>query len=138
MTTQGQPYPGQYPGPYPASGPVGFVQIGDIQVRDGTVLTPAGSCPLRGSRWMMMDHSVIEQRTPVWAIVLAVVLVWFFLLSLLFLLAKEDRVSGFVEVMVSHDENRFSYRTVVPVFNRMVVPGVHSQVRQVEMMANQA
>lgn len=137
MTTQGQPYPGQFPAPYYPS-PVGYVQIGDIQVRDGTVHTPAGSCPLRGSRWMMMDHSVIERRTPVWAIVLAIVLAWFFLLGLLFLLVKEDRVSGFVEVVVSHDENRFSYRTVVPVLHRMVVPGVHSQVRQVEMMANQA
>ncbi|MCL2466449.1 MAG: hypothetical protein FWF02_09870 [Micrococcales bacterium] len=137
MTITPYGYPGQY---YP---PPGTVQIGDIQVRDNTVWTPAGSCPLPGSRWSMMDHSIIERRTPTWALVVAIVLTVLFiwtlvgLLFLLFLLVKEDQVSGFVEVMVANEESRFTYRTVIPVTHRMVVPSVHNQMRHVEMMANQ-
>ncbi|MCL2849204.1 MAG: hypothetical protein FWE61_04040 [Micrococcales bacterium] len=122
--------------PYPQPG---FLQIGDIQVRDGMVLTPVGACPLRGSRWTMIDHTRIDRRTPTWAVVMSIV--GFFcltVLSLLFLLAKEQVVSGFVEVVVSNDEHRFTYRTVVPAVNQMVVPMVHDQMRQAEAMANYA
>jgi hypothetical protein len=67
------------------------------------VVTPAGDIPLRGSTWQVTDQWLTEQRTPTWAIVLAVLgfcLVTFF--SLLFLLVKETTYRGTVQVTVTN------------------------------------
>ena len=75
-----------------------LVQIGDIVVSAHWVVTPNGPAPLAGSQWTVRDLSFPVQRTPTWAIVLAVVGFFFFFLGLLFLLVKETRLEGYVEV----------------------------------------
>src|SRR5947208_201660 len=86
--TSGPPGYQSYPvtSPYPVEEPV-IAQIGEIQVTSTTVRTPAGQFPLKGSQWMVTDQWTAEQKIPMWAIVLAVLL--FFCVgpfSLLFLL----------------------------------------------------
>lgn len=101
VPTQAYPVPGQpYPGggqpvsglPWrPAAGPEPVIaQIGEIAVTSSTVRTPSGEIPLAGTQWHVADYWQSEQKTPTWAIVVAVlgfcVLTVF---SLLFLLIKE-------------------------------------------------
>ena len=50
-----------------------------------------------------------------WAIVMVVIFIWFFLLSLLFLLARESRVQGFISVTVYAGGQ--AYVENVPVWN---------------------
>ncbi|GEN81147.1 hypothetical protein [Actinotalea fermentans] len=84
--------PGQLVGvePYVAS-------IGDIGVTRHWVMTPRGPAPLAGSEWWIADRGAWSQQIPVWAIILAIV---FFPLGLLFLLCKETKWSGWLEVTV--------------------------------------
>lgn len=78
-----------------------LVQIGDIGVTEHQVVTPYGSAPLAGSRWYIEDRTYLQPYTPTWAIVLAVVgLFIVFVFSLLFLLVKEHRVAGYLDVTV--------------------------------------
>jgi hypothetical protein len=88
-----------YQGP-PTSEPV-LVTIGDMSVTQFHVITPNGTHPLNSTSWYVTDNSTYEQAVPQWAVILAVVgffFVCFF--SLLFLLVKETRTSGFVQVTV--------------------------------------
>lgn len=75
--------------------------IGDISVSQHQVYTPNGAFPLAGTNWMVQDNSMTTRVIPTWAIVVTIIGFFFiFLFSLLFLLAKENRVQGFVQVTV--------------------------------------
>jgi hypothetical protein len=111
-----------------------IAQIGDIQVTSTTVRTPVGQFPLRGSQWQIVDAWTVSQRTPGWAIALAII--GFFCLtifSLLFLLAKESVVTGMVQVQVSYGPQ--VYVTRIPVNNQQFVQGVYAQVNYVRALA---
>ena len=84
---------------HPAPPPV-LVQIGNIQATQERVFTPAGSWPIAEVNVTSADQTGVTTRIPAWAIVLVVLFIWFFFLSLLFLLARETRVAGFVSVTV--------------------------------------
>ena len=84
---------------YPAAQQPSFA-VADIVVNQGLVYTPSGTCPLRGSTWDFQDMSTTRRTTPSWAIVLAIVFAVFFLIGLLFLLAKEERTEGGVQIVV--------------------------------------
>jgi hypothetical protein len=149
----GGPYPGQpvsgpvYPvsGPqYPTSGgalmPVSgmpeqpLCQIGEIMVTTGTVHTPVGGCPLRGSQWHSQDQWMATQKTPTWAIVLAIVgFCVLTVFSLFFLLAKETVVNGVVQVTVMNGP--FTYAARVPVYSPAQAQHVHNQVNYVRAMS---
>ncbi|MEN3306052.1 MAG: hypothetical protein V7603_2254 [Micromonosporaceae bacterium] len=119
--------------PYPVSDHV-IAQIGEIQVTSTMIRTPAGQFPLRGSRWDVSDQWVAEQKTPTWAIVLAVL--GFFcltLLSLLFLLAKETVYRGVVQVRVSNGP--FAYVSRIPVTDQAFVQRVYQQVNYVRSLS---
>jgi hypothetical protein len=85
--------------PAPATQPF-LVTIGDIGVTQDAVVTPNGSGPVAGSQWIVTDRTVTTQAIPTWAIVMAVLFALACLLGLLFLLVKETRISGYVEVTV--------------------------------------
>ncbi len=87
---------------YPVPGrPEQFVlTIGDIGISPSWVVTPNGTAPLRDSQWTVQDRTFITQTTPTWAIVMAVLGIVFCLLGLLFLIVKEDRITGYTEVTV--------------------------------------
>ncbi|WP_350278977.1 hypothetical protein [Kribbella sp. HUAS MG21] len=104
------PVGGNYPQyqqtpPMPAqalpTGPV-LVTIGDISVEQQRIVTPAGVMPTHGANWSAMDMSRTEEKIPAWAIVLAIIFALACLLGLLFLLVKERKTQGFVQVTVQH------------------------------------
>jgi len=78
----------------------GLVSLGDIVCTDAQVITPSGTVPLGQVTWAFADMSRTTRAIPVWAIVCAVLFFVFCFLGLLFLLAKEDRTEGWVQVVV--------------------------------------
>src|SRR5262249_3224061 len=74
--------------------------IGDISISQHWVVTPSGSHPIRGSVWTVTDMSRYEETISTTGLVLAIVFVWFCLLGLLFLLMKERRIGGYVQITV--------------------------------------
>ncbi|MFF0338219.1 hypothetical protein [Kribbella sp. NPDC004875] len=83
------------------AGPV-LVTVGDISVEQQRIVTPAGVLPTHGANWSAMDMSRTEEKIPAWAIILAIVFALACLLGLLFLLCKERRTTGFVQVTVQN------------------------------------
>ena len=70
--------------------------------------------------------SQTTQAIPVWAIVLTILFVWFCLLGLLFLLAKETRTTGWVQVTVQGE--RFLHQVQLPVFSVQQVADYNARV----------
>jgi hypothetical protein len=101
------------PGPTPL--PV-LVQIGDITCTSVAVITPNGTVPIQSVNWFVTDMSRTWRRTPPWAIIMTVLFVWFFLLSLLFLLAKEEKTEGQIQVVVQGPG--FMHSTYIPALTR--------------------
>jgi len=130
--------------PVPAE-PV-LVQIGELAVTRSTVHTPVGPIPVRGSQWAVHDQWLADRKTPTWAIVLAVtgaalgvLLVCFtffislvLLLCLLFLLAKETRFHGTVDVAVTSGQRQYVAR--IPVYGQQQVHYVYQQVNYVRTL----
>ena len=80
-----------------------LVRFGDVTITEHWLVTPQGTRPLAGTQIFVTDMSRVERVVPTWAIVLTIVGFFFiFLLSLLFLLVKEDRVSGFAQITVTN------------------------------------
>lgn len=95
---------GAFPGPQAPSahGEQTLVELPGFQVTNRFVHTPSGSVPLSRAKWSLTNATHVTQGTPTWAIVLAIV--GFFIVtifSLLFLLAKESRVTGTLIIAVS-------------------------------------
>ena len=109
------------------------VEVGDIGVTPDWVVLPEGVYPLRDSEWTVSDqvHEVTE--IPSYAIVLAVIFFFVFLLGLLFLLIKERTVVGVVRVNVEGDG--FRHATQVPVGSWVAVRNVHRQVAYIRHLA---
>lgn len=77
-----------------------LVSIGEISCTQHWVYVPHGRFPIKGTAWTVRDQSRLEEKIPAYAIVLAVVFFLFCFLGLLFLLIKERKTVGFVEVEV--------------------------------------
>jgi hypothetical protein len=115
------------PGPLLPAQSVVAVQIGEIMVTPPVVRTPAGVLPLAGSSWHVMDHWQKEEKVATWAIVAAVL--GFFCLtvfSLLFLLIKETRHHGTVQVTVTNGYHQYVAR--IPVADQFQVQQINNQV----------
>lgn len=100
------------PAVYGGAGSATLLTIGDIAVTGDSIVTPAGSLPLRGAVWTVSDMSRTEESTPAYAIVLAVIFFFACLLGLLFMLIKEHRTTGFIQVTV-HSGGRY-HATMIP------------------------
>ncbi|MDH6181130.1 hypothetical protein M2152_001312 [Microbacteriaceae bacterium SG_E_30_P1] len=103
-----------------------LVSFGDIVVSRSWVVTPGGNAPLRGAQFLLTDSSRTETRTPTWAIVLAILGAFFFLLGLFFLLVKETVTSGFVQVTVIGE--RLTHTVAIPVTHHAAVVDVYNRV----------
>ncbi|MGQ4728689.1 hypothetical protein ACUN3E_13625 [Streptomyces sp. Ju416(a)] len=134
----GQPtMPGQYlPVPQGAPGQGGGVpvlSIGDITVMNDAIVTPSGSMPLKGAVWTATDMSRTEEKIPAHAIVLAIIFALFCLIGLLFLLMKEKRTTGFVQVTVTSGGRHHS--TMIPAMGPHTFPAVMGQLNQARSMS---
>lgn len=102
--------PHHSPGPAPT-----LVSIGNIHVTAEHVITPAGSWPLKDVNVTTVDQTHTTSHTPTWAVVMVIIFIWFFLLSLLFLLARETRTSGYIAVHIQAGTQ--SYTEQVPILS---------------------
>lgn len=80
---------------------VPLLAIGDITVLQDSIVTPNGTLPLKGAVWNAVDMSRTEERIPTHAVVLAVVFSLLCLVGLFFLLMKEKRTTGFIQISVT-------------------------------------
>jgi hypothetical protein len=130
------PYDPTLPLPaYPVPAEPVLVSVGDISVTQSTVIVPHGRFPLRGTTWTVQDSSQRSEAIPTWAIVMAVLLVWFCLLGLLFLLVKETKYTGFLAVTVVGDG---LYHSVQLPPDPQTVSWATHQVNQARSLAAQA
>lgn len=110
-----------------------LVTIGDISVTQSTVYTPSGSRPLNEVSWSVADLTVSSEAIPTWAIVCAVVFFVFCFLGLLFLLAKESRTTGAMQVTVSGPG--FVYTSSIPVQSQAQVADINARVNYARTVA---
>ncbi|WP_234359126.1 hypothetical protein [Plantactinospora sp. BC1] len=120
--------------PPPAGSEPVVAQIGEIAVTPSTVRTPSGDLPLAGSQWHVADYWQSEQKTPTWAIVVAVVgFCVLTVFSLLFLLIKETVHRGTVQVTVTNGLRQYVAR--IPVSDQFQVQQIHQQVNYARSLA---
>ena len=114
-----------------------LLTLGALQVTDSHIFTPLGALPLTDSNVTFVDQTRDATKIPTWAIVLTIVTVWFFLLGLLFLLAKETRTAGYVSITVQHRDGR-SYTEHVAVSSAYHRDQVIAQAKWMQQAAASA
>lgn len=124
--------------PPPVYGPHGddpvLLVIGDVTVTQTSVILPHGRYPLRGTHWSMQNHSYSTSEIPAWAIILAIVgFLFVCVFSLFFLLAKETRTQGLIEVTVQGPG--LHHVTRVAAINPYTAMQVQEQVGQAQALA---
>ncbi|HIY42806.1 MAG TPA: hypothetical protein H9836_17000 [Candidatus Nocardiopsis merdipullorum] len=122
---------GGYEAPLPVESPI--LTIGDISISQSTAVTPSGRIPLKGSIWTVTDMSRTEENIPAWAIVVAILFIWTCFLSLLFLLVKDRRTTGHVQVSVQG--GGMYHSTAIPAHHPGTGPHIHQQVNYVRSLA---
>ncbi|MDQ0986510.1 hypothetical protein [Streptomyces sp. V2I9] len=128
--------PGQYlpvPQGMPGQGGVPVLSIGDITVMNDAIVTPSGSMPLKGAVWTATDMSRTEEKIPAHAVVLAIIFALFCLIGLLFLLMKEKRTTGFIQVTVTSGGRHHS--TMIPAMGPHTFPAVMGQLNYARSMS---
>ncbi|MFC9857366.1 MULTISPECIES: hypothetical protein [unclassified Streptomyces] len=142
-----QPGPGYgYPGPGQSApghhlpvqqgmpgGGVPMLSFGDITVMNDSIVTPSGTMPLKGAVWTATDMSRTEEKIPPVAIVLAIVFALLCLIGLLFLLMKEKKTTGFIQVTVTSGGRHHS--TMIPAMGPETFPMVMAQLNTARSMS---
>ena len=101
------------------------------------VNTPAGSAPMNGTTFHAQESIWYEQKTPQWAIVVAIVGLFFIcLFSLFFLMAKENVAVGYIDVTVVNGQ--FTHTTRVSIANQFQADLVRRQIADAQHMASVA
>lgn len=103
-----------------------LVTIGDIIVTQNWVVTPSGRRPRREVSFSLTPMYQSGQAIPTWAIVCAILFFVFCLLGLLFLLVKEERTTG--QVQVTAQAPGFLHVCYIPVASMMQVYDVVARV----------
>jgi hypothetical protein len=110
-----------------------LVTIGDIAVSRLWVATPSGTSPLSSAVFTVTDVTQISEGIPTWAIVCAIVFAIFCLLGLLFLLVKERKVTGYVQVTVQGD--RLVHVCSIPVSDSHQIADINARVNYARYVA---
>ncbi|MER6994496.1 hypothetical protein [Streptomyces sp. NPDC000410] len=111
----------------PMGGPgAPLLSIGDITVFQDSIITPAGTLPLKGAVWSATDMSRTDERIPNVGIVLAVVFAVVCLLGLFFLMMKEKVTTGFIQVTVTSGGRYHS--TMIPATGPDTIHWVMGQI----------
>ncbi|UOQ88041.1 hypothetical protein MUN74_12135 [Agromyces endophyticus] len=118
------------------AGPTPYlVSIGNMHATQQWLVTPGGNWPLAEVNVSTNDQTQVTTHTPAWAIVMVVLFIWFFLLSLLFLLARESRVQGFISITVQ--ANGQAYVENVPVWSAQDRAEVYNRVAYLQGLIGQ-
>ena len=106
--------------------------IGGISVIDSQVHTAVGTAPLKECNFSVQDNSRMVDKTPTYASVLAILS--FFVvcfIGLLFLLIKEQVITGYIEVTVQGPDG-YHFITQVPSTSPHSISQVSSYVNQMQ------
>ncbi|MGW0039057.1 hypothetical protein [Gordonia sp. NPDC003376] len=124
------PTPGMGPG---AAGPA-LVVIGDITCTQTHVITPSGTFPIAGTQWSVLDMSRTSEEISQTGIILALVgFVLICALSLLFLLMKETKTTGYIQVTV-HGHG-ITHVTNIPALNAGAMFDISNRVQYARTLA---
>lgn len=110
--------------------------IGDIAISGDKVLTPNGNGRLADAQWIFTDATRIERSISPVGVILAIVFALFCLIGLLFLLMKDERMVGYVEVSV-HSGSLF-HKVQIPARSYKDIERIHGLVSQAQMMSARA
>lgn len=121
--------------PQPPAQPF-LVSMGNVHATEHWVVTPGGSWRLAEVNVTSTDQTATTTHTPAWAIVLVIVFIWFFFLSLLFLLARETRVSGYVTIFIQSGTQ--TYTEQVPVASAIQRADVINRVAYLQSLIGHA
>jgi hypothetical protein len=116
----------------PASEPV-LVTIGDIACTRTKVITPGGTRPLAGTTWSVSNNTMTTSSVSTLGVVLCIVFFLFCLLGLLFLLMKDTRTTGYVQVSVQGDG--LYHAVQIPVSAPFAVGQIEQQVNYARSLA---
>jgi hypothetical protein len=111
-----------------------LLTIGDITVTGDQIVTPAGQLPLRGAVWNATDMSHTEEKIPTHAVVLAIIFFLFCLLGLLFLLMKEKKTTGYIQVTVTSAGRHHS--TMIPAHSPGTFQAVMGQINYARSLSS--
>ena len=114
-------------------GGVPMLAFGDITVMNDSIVTPSGTMPLKGAVWTATDMSRTEEKIPTVAIVLAIVFALLCLIGLLFLLMKEKKTTGFIQVTVTSGGRHHS--TMIPAMGPETFQMVMAQINTARSMS---
>jgi len=103
-----------------------LVTIGDIVVTQNWVVTPTGTMPRSDISWSATPMYQTTREIPTWAIVCTVIFFFFCLLGLLFLLVKEERTNGHIQVVAQ--ASGFVHSCYIPVTSLAQVQDVMARV----------
>lgn len=107
--------------------------LGDISFSQHWVATPAGVHPIKGTVWTVTDMSHYSESISTAGVVLCIIFVWFCLLGLLFLLMKERRYTGYIQVTVQG--SGFFHSTLLPAAGPQALVSVTQQVNYARTLA---
>ena len=102
------------------------VRLGDIAVSDSRIQLPYGTYPLGGTTWMVTNQTYVTDSIPAWAIIMAILTVLLCLIGLLFLLVRERRFYGAIQVSVQGPG--LSHSTYIPVGNELQIFQINNSV----------
>lgn len=102
------------------------VRLGDISVSDTRIQLPYGTYPLAGTTWMVTNQTYVTESIPGWAILMAILTFLLCLLGLLFLLVKERRLYGAMQVSVQGPG--LSHSTYIPVSSELQIFQINNSV----------
>lgn len=111
-----------------------LVTIGDIIVSQNWVTTPTGVRRRAEVSWSVTPMYQSTQAIPTWAIICAVAFFLVCFLGLLFLLVKEERTTGHMQVTVQAPG--FAHVCYIPVSSLAQAQDVVARVDYVRALAN--
>lgn len=86
--------------------------IGDISFTQHWVITPTGPHPINGSVWTVQDMSFWQESISTVGVILCIIFIWLCLLGLLFLLMKDRKLGGYIQVTVQG--KGFHHQALIP------------------------
>ncbi len=119
--------------PAPSAGgqPV-LISIGNIACTRTHVITPGGTYPLAGTTWIVSNNTMTTTSISTLGVVLCILFILACLLGLLFLLMKDTKTQGYVQVSVQGDG--LYHAVQIPVSSPLAVGQIEQQVNYVRSL----
>ncbi len=120
------------PAPVASGDQAVLITIGNIACTRTQVITPGGSYPLAGTTWIVSNNTITTSSVSTLGVVLCIIFILACLLGLLFLLMKDTKTQGTVQVSVQG--NGLYHAVQIPVSNPLAVGQIEQQVNYVRSL----